>query len=314
MGPGGRGHAADHRGRDGHGRPARDPRRRSTSTSTARQRRLARLIQLPRRGHDRRPVDRDGPVHLHDLGAALRDLNGFAGALALACLMLPIVIRTTRGDAAARARELREGSVRAREPQGAARSCRVVLPARRARHRRAARCSPSPAPRARPRRCCSRSAPCTRPTPTSSTARTPRCPCRSSTTRSSRLRRRPGAGLGRRADADRDRVRVHPARPASSPPSSQVEAPRMSLVDEPGADLWISRRRDPPADRRRSGREPTTLPERDRRGRVRAPRRLGVTTARTSRSRDVDLDDRGARDHRVHRTVGLRQDAPCCAA
>ena len=56
---------------------------------------LARLIRFMSRRDDRRAVDRDGPVHLLDLGAALRLLGPSAGALALACLMLPIVIRSS---------------------------------------------------------------------------------------------------------------------------------------------------------------------------------------------------------------------------
>ena len=45
----------------------------------------------------RRAVDRDGPVHLHDLGDSARALgySGLAGSFALACLMLPLIIRST---------------------------------------------------------------------------------------------------------------------------------------------------------------------------------------------------------------------------
>ena len=41
-------------------------------------------------------------------------LNGFSGALALACLMLPIVVRSSRGDAAAGAAAPARGQLRAR--------------------------------------------------------------------------------------------------------------------------------------------------------------------------------------------------------
>ena len=57
--------------------------------------RLATAHPVHGRRHDRRAVDRDGPVHLHDLHAARSGSTGFGGSLALACLMLPIVIRST---------------------------------------------------------------------------------------------------------------------------------------------------------------------------------------------------------------------------
>ena len=55
----------------------------STSTSTARKSPLGARDPLPRRGDDRRAVDRDGPVRLHVRRAALQGADGFAGALAL---------------------------------------------------------------------------------------------------------------------------------------------------------------------------------------------------------------------------------------
>ena len=48
--------------------------------------------------------------------------TGFAGALALACLMLPIVIRTTDEMLAARARGAARGQLRARRAARPARS------------------------------------------------------------------------------------------------------------------------------------------------------------------------------------------------
>ena len=46
------------------------------------------------RRHDRRALDRDGPVHLRRLDRCASAISAFGGALALACLMLPIVIRS----------------------------------------------------------------------------------------------------------------------------------------------------------------------------------------------------------------------------
>ncbi len=72
-----------------------------------------------------------------------KEKNGFAGALALACLMLPIVIRTTDQMLSLVPRELREGSFALGSRK--VRTIRtVVLPERRRRHRerRAARGGP----------------------------------------------------------------------------------------------------------------------------------------------------------------------------
>ena len=58
--------------------------------------RLARLIRFMTDVMTGRAVDRDGPVHLHrSAAAAASGSSGFGGSLALACLMLPIVIRST---------------------------------------------------------------------------------------------------------------------------------------------------------------------------------------------------------------------------
>ena len=50
---------------------------------------------LHERRDDRRAVDRHGPVHLHRSSRCASGSSGFGGSLALACLMLPIVIRST---------------------------------------------------------------------------------------------------------------------------------------------------------------------------------------------------------------------------
>ena len=90
---------------------------------------------------------------------ALRATRASPAALALACLMLPVVIRTTEEMLRLVPQDLRQASVRARRPQGGAPILTRRPARRRARHhqRRAARRSPGP--RARPPRCSSRSAP-----------------------------------------------------------------------------------------------------------------------------------------------------------
>ena len=70
---------------------------------------------LPLRDPHRRAVDRDGPVHLHVLGAAperCNGLTGFAGSLALGMPHAAGDHPDLRGDAASSCpRELREGSL-----------------------------------------------------------------------------------------------------------------------------------------------------------------------------------------------------------
>ena len=127
-----------------------------------------------------------------------KEQNGFAGALALGALMLPIVLRTTDEMLKLVPRELREGS--------------YALGARKARTIRGV-VFPNAAPgivsgallavaarRARQRRSCSRSASSPRPTRICSTAPIPRSPSRSSGTRRRRSRRHriaPGAPRSR---------------------------------------------------------------------------------------------------------------------
>ena len=118
----------------------------------------------PRRGSplhgrrdDRRAVDRDGPVHLHRLDAARSGYSAFGGALALACLMLPVVIRTTE-EMLRSCPTTARGQLRARAPRKSRTILTVVLPAALPGIVSAAACWPSPAPPARPRRCCSPSA------------------------------------------------------------------------------------------------------------------------------------------------------------
>ena len=137
------------------------------------------------RRHDRRAVDRDGPVHLHDLHAALRPRRASAAALALACLMLPIVIRSTEEMLRLVPDELRNGSYALGNRKWRT-ILTVVLPAALggivsgvmlAVARAAGETAPllftiGACPQPQPRTC--------------SRARTPRCRCRSSATPSSR--------------------------------------------------------------------------------------------------------------------------------
>ena len=82
---------------------------------------------VPRRRHDRRAVDRDGPLHLH-VWVLSFGYSGFAGALALACLMLPVVIRTTEEMLRLVPQDLRQ-SAYALGGRKAGTIIRVVLPA-----------------------------------------------------------------------------------------------------------------------------------------------------------------------------------------
>ncbi len=86
-------------------------------------------------------------------------LSGFAGALALGCLMLPIVIRTTEEILKLVPDELREGSYALGDPQGADDPA-GRLPERRPRDHQRRPARRSHAWRARPLLCCSRSASC----------------------------------------------------------------------------------------------------------------------------------------------------------
>jgi len=111
----------------------------------------------------------------------LAGTSGFAGSLALACLMLPLIIRSTFEMLKLVPNHLREASY----ALGATKSrvtLTVVLPPPSAASS-AGRCSRSPGRPARRRRCCSPSARSSRPTPTCSAAPPPRCPRRSSATR-----------------------------------------------------------------------------------------------------------------------------------
>ena len=125
----------------------------------------------------------------------LTGLSGFAGSLALACLMLPLDHPVHLRDAPAGAEPPPGGQLRPRRHQVAGDADRGA--ARRASAASsAARCSPSPGPRARRRRCCSRSGRSSRPTRTCSAAPPRPCPRRSSATRCHRTwapRSGPGA-------------------------------------------------------------------------------------------------------------------------
>ena len=89
------------------------------------------------------------------LTLGMRAQSGFAGALALSILMIPVDGPVDRGDAQARP----ERAARERRTRSACRKwrtiLRVVLPDRAARASSPASCSPSPASSARRRRCCS---------------------------------------------------------------------------------------------------------------------------------------------------------------
>ena len=80
-----------------------------------------------------------------------KELTGFAGALALACLMLPIVIRTTDEMLRAGAERAARGELRAGQPEGAHDPHRGAAE-RGARDRERGAAWPSPGRRARPHR------------------------------------------------------------------------------------------------------------------------------------------------------------------
>ena len=148
------------------------------------QRRARRRHPLHGRRHDRRAVDRDGPVHLHDLGRCSFGLTRASPARSRsACLMLPIVIRSTEEMLKLVPDDLRQAS----DALGARRWRTIAdrrAAGRAARHRRAASMLAIARPPARRRRCCSRSASRAQvELRTCSRARTPRCRCRSSATR-----------------------------------------------------------------------------------------------------------------------------------
>ena len=130
----------------GHGDPARHPRAPSTSTSTASRGRFARVVRFMSDVMTGVPSIVHRPVHLLGLGAALRPVRASAGAFALACLMLPIVIRSTEEMLRLVPDELRQASYAAREPRVAhhllGRAARRPSAAS-----SAARCWPSPVPR-----------------------------------------------------------------------------------------------------------------------------------------------------------------------
>ena len=140
-------------------------------------------------------------------------VSGFAGALALACLMLPVVIRTTEEMLTLVPAELREAS--------------YALGGRKARHHPPRR--PARTPRAgivsgallAVARAAGETAPLLFTILTVNETNTNLFHGPNTTLsvqifrNASRRSRSPGAGLGRRAHPDRDRVHLHPARPAS---------------------------------------------------------------------------------------------------
>ena len=156
-------------------------------------------------------------------------VSGFAGALALACLMLPVVIRTTEETLKLVAADLRE-SAYALGGRKAGTILRVVLPA-------AAPGIVSGALLA-VARAAGETAPLLFTILTVNETNTdlfhgPNTTLSVQIFRNAQqvFHRSAGAGLGRRAHPDRHRVRVHPPFPR---PGGRVrkEAPRMSLVDD----------------------------------------------------------------------------------
>ena len=90
---------------------------------------------VPGQRDDRRAVDRDGPVHLRRSGCVPlghRRAQRLRGALALACLMLPIVVRSTEEMLRLVPENLREASYALGAQHAAARRsrscCRTALP------------------------------------------------------------------------------------------------------------------------------------------------------------------------------------------
>ena len=143
-----------------------------------------------------------------------QEKNGFAGALALACLMLPIVIRTTDQMLSLVPQRAPGRQLRARRAGGLARSAPWCCRARRP-GSSAGRCSRWRAPRARRHRCSSRSGSSrTTRTGACSTASTPRCPLQIFQNAAIAVPGRPGPGVGRGAHPHPHRVRVHDPRPA----------------------------------------------------------------------------------------------------
>ena len=185
---------------------------RSTSTSTAARADSPRVDPLHGRRHDRRAVDRDGPVHLHDLGSSglHRATRASPARSRSACLMLPIVIRSTRGDAASSCPTICGRRATRSAPAAGARSSRVVLPAALPGIVSGAMLAVA--------RAAGETAPllftigvvAQRRTPTRSRARTPRCPMQiwNNAQQPFPAAQRPRVGRG--AHADHDRVRAAP--------------------------------------------------------------------------------------------------------
>ena len=298
------------------------------------------------RRDDRRAVDRDGPVHLHGLGAAVRPVRLRRRArprLPDAADRHPL----DRGDAAARARRAARGERRARAAASGARSSRSCCPPP-CPASSAAPCWPWPAPPARPRRCCSPSAPS--PPANSTSFSGPNTALSSQIFTNAKQRRSRLAhqiGLGRGAHAHLPWCSSSPCSPrlvsarfaskraeAMSPCRSPVPA---TWAPEPPRRIPRDRHRQrhpwptcrPPVRRRhlraRHGRgprprprpcdgEPGPPPVPNRSARWSSRSRAVGVLRRFLAVRDVDLEIRQPRDHRLHRPVGLRQDARCCAA
>ena len=141
--------------RHAHRGPDRPAHRRSTWSSTAGGSRLARPISFFVDVMTGIPSIVAGPVHpgVLDARCSACSFSGFAGALALSILMMPVVVRSAEEMLKLVPNDLREASYALGVPRVAhdrSRSCcRPPSPAS-----SPASCSPSPASPARPRRCC----------------------------------------------------------------------------------------------------------------------------------------------------------------
>ena len=157
------------------------------------------------------------------------ETNAFFGAIALACLMLPVVIRTTEEMLAPRSGRPARGEHGAREGARPGRSggwcCRPP-----SRASSAVPCSRWPGPRARPRRCSSPSASRSAVNTNLFSGSEHRAPGPDLRQRQLGLPGGAGPGVGRRADADRDRLRLHDPRPDRLRPL-RSKAARMSAMD-----------------------------------------------------------------------------------
>ena len=255
---------------------------------------------LPLRDPHRRAVDRDGPVHLHVLGAAARRTQtGFAGVARAGLPHAAGGDPHVRGDAASSCpHELREGSLALGSRKS--RTIRtVVLPHAAPGHRERRAARGGPRPRARRRRCCSCiGAATSRELESASTAPNnalsrPDLRQRQHRRTSRRQERAFGAAftlilivfIATAARPHRDRRSTRGARRARHDPG----APHDRHLDRRHYDRSCGRRCRPPHGRRSAGVEPSAEDaaggaRAPARGRLRARRASRCTTAASARS------------------------------